>query len=78
MIRVLAAWAVLALLVGCGAKESGEAEKSSPPPTSAAVTPEQARAIAKEAYVYGFPLVDNHRVMYAYFVDKGGPEYGGR
>jgi hypothetical protein len=34
-----------------------------------------ARAIAKEAYIYGFPLVDSYRIQYAYFVDRGGPEY---
>jgi hypothetical protein len=36
---------------------------------------EEARAIAKEATIYGFPLVDNYRVQYSYFVDRGGPEY---
>lgn len=35
----------------------------------------EARAIAKEAYIYGFPLVDNYRIQYAYFADRGGPEY---
>lgn len=39
------------------------------------VTPEEARSIAKEATIYGFPLVDNYRVQYSYFVDKTGPEY---
>ena len=34
-----------------------------------------ARAIAKEAYVYGFPMVDSYRVQYAYFVNKENPEY---
>ena len=34
-----------------------------------------ARAIAKEAYIYGFPMVDSYRVQYAYFVDRNGPEY---
>ena len=34
------------------------------------VTPEQARAIAKEAYIYGFPMVDSYRVQYSYFVDS--------
>jgi hypothetical protein len=38
---------------------------------------EQAREIAKEAYIYGFPLVDNYRVQHAYFVDKDNPEYKG-
>jgi hypothetical protein len=48
------------------------------PAPPAAVTPEQARAIAKEAYIYGFPMVDNYRVQYAYFVNKENPEYKGR
>src|SRR3984885_992887 len=39
------------------------------------VTPAEARAIAKEAYIYGFPLVDNYRVEYAYFVDRESPEF---
>ena len=33
------------------------------------ISPAEARAIAKEAYIYGFPVVDNYRVQYAYFVD---------
>ncbi|AWY39200.1 DUF1254 domain-containing protein [Pseudomonas putida] len=36
---------------------------------------DEARAIAKEAYIYGFPLVDNYRVQYSYFVDEGNPEF---
>src|SRR5688572_30707286 len=39
------------------------------------VTPAEARAVAKEAYVYGFPLVDNYRIEYAYFVDRKNPEF---
>lgn len=39
------------------------------------ITPEEARAIAKEAYIYGFPMVDNYRVMHAYFVDTTNAEY---
>ena len=39
------------------------------------VTPTEARAIAKEAYVYGYPMVDNYRIMHAYFVDAKNPEY---
>jgi hypothetical protein len=40
-----------------------------------ALTPAEARAIAKEAYIYGYPLVDNYRIMYAYFVDQSNPEF---
>ncbi|PVB62291.1 DUF1254 domain-containing protein [Labrenzia sp. 011] len=39
------------------------------------VTPEEARAIAKEAYIYGFPIVDNYRVSYVYFADKSDPDF---
>jgi hypothetical protein len=35
------------------------------------------RAIAKEAYLYGFPLVDNYRILYAYFGDRANKEYKG-
>ena len=41
------------------------------------VTAAEARAIAKEAYVYGFPMVDNYRIQYAYFQDSKNPEYKG-
>ncbi len=39
------------------------------------LTPEEARAIAKEAYVYGNPAVDGYRIMYSYFVDASNPDY---
>src|SRR3954454_24273083 len=39
------------------------------------VSPAEARAIAKEAYIYGFPIVDNYRVQHAYWMDKTNPEY---
>ena len=41
----------------------------------AALTPNEARKIAKEAYVYGFPIVDNYRVSHSYFVDRKSPEF---
>ena len=45
------------------------------PARAAEIRPAEARAIAREAYIYGFPMVDNYRIQYAYFVDKQGPEY---
>src|SRR5437660_11940289 len=44
---------------------------------AADVTPAEARAIAKEAYIYGFPIVDNYRIQHAYWVDRATPEYKG-
>jgi len=39
------------------------------------ISPIEARKIAKEAYIYGFPMVDSYRIQYSYFEDRGGPEY---
>jgi hypothetical protein len=47
----------------------------SPVLAQASVTPADARAIAKEAYVYGFPIVDNYRIQHTYWVDRTNPEY---
>ena len=79
MIRqAVAAVALVVGLVACTKTQAPEVVSSAPPPPSpAAVSPEQARAIAKEAYVYGFPMVDDYRVMYSYFVNKEDPEYKG-
>ena len=54
--------AVFAFLSSCTQKEKE-------------VTPEEARAIAKEAYIYGNPAVDGYRIMYSYFVDSSSPDY---
>jgi hypothetical protein len=41
------------------------------------VPPVEARAIAKEAYIYGFPMVDYYRIMWAYFVNEKDKQYKG-
>ena len=41
------------------------------------ITPAEARTITKEAYIYGFPMVDSYRIQHAYFVDKDSPEFKG-
>jgi hypothetical protein len=33
------------------------------------VSLDEVRAIAKESYTYGYPLVDNYRIQYAFYVD---------
>lgn len=78
--RVGALVAALLLLVACSSRDTAndaESSTAAPPPADAAVTPDEARAIAKEAYIYGFPMVDNYRVQYSYFVDREDPEYKG-
>jgi hypothetical protein len=39
------------------------------------LSPEEAQAIAQDAYVYGFPMVENYKTLYQYAIDEGGPQY---
>ncbi|MFC1799777.1 DUF1254 domain-containing protein [Candidatus Eisenbacteria bacterium] len=41
------------------------------------ITPEEARETAREAYVYGFPMVMNCKTIYNYVVDESSPDYKG-
>jgi hypothetical protein len=41
------------------------------------ISPAEARAIAKEAAIYGFPVIDSYRINYDYFFKPGTPEYKG-
>src|SRR5271170_4830165 len=40
-------------------------------------TPDETRRIAKDAYIYGFPLVDEYLTMFAFSIDKKNPQYKG-
>lgn len=44
---------------------------------AADVTAAEARAITKDAYIYGYPMVDGYRIQHAYFVDRKNPEFKG-
>lgn len=39
------------------------------------LSPTEAGAILTEAVIYGFPIVDNYRILHSYFVDEAGPEF---
>jgi hypothetical protein len=39
------------------------------------ISPAEARTIAKDAYIYGFALVDNYRILYPYFMNNGSQEF---
>src|SRR5882672_10893549 len=69
---LMAALVSMALMVACAKSDGPTAPSNS---TAGAVTPAEARAIAKEAYIYGFPLVDSYRVQHSYFVDHQNPEF---
>jgi hypothetical protein len=42
---------------------------------AADITPAEVRSIAREAYTYGYPMVDSYRILNAYFVNRESPEY---
>jgi hypothetical protein len=56
---------VLATILVLAATSAGSATQSTA----------QTQAIAKQAYVYGFPAVDLYRIMYAYFIDSKNPGF---
>jgi hypothetical protein len=43
--------------------------------TQLPISQDEARSIAKDAYIYGFPLVDSYRIQHSYFVDRSSPEF---
>jgi hypothetical protein len=60
-----------------GRSFSALSQSASPAKKGEGVTPAEARAIGKEAYIWGYALVDDHRIQYPYFIDKSHPEYKG-
>ncbi|MGE8541357.1 MAG: DUF1254 domain-containing protein, partial [Acinetobacter sp.] len=47
------------------------------PAAIAKLTEQQAVALVKDAYTYGYPIVDSYRIQHSYFIDKANPEYKG-
>ncbi len=79
---LLAALLMITVTAGCSGNKAGQTSSSDASAASSsvaggAVTPEQARAVAKEAYIYGFPMVDSYRIQHAYFINPKSPEYKG-
>ena len=68
---------LLYMLSSCdgGGISEGKIPDAKTEKASEGITPEEARAIAKEAYIYGFPLVDNYRIQHSFFVGKDNTEY---
>ena len=60
--------AVMFLFVSCIASSSIAQEK---------LTADEARAIAKEAYIFNYPLVMMYRTMYLQAIDKDSKSYSG-
>ena len=61
-----------ASLTSCNSNSSNTTATSSAENNAKA---DSLRAIVKEAYVYGFPMVDAYRIQYAYFVNRNNSEF---
>src|SRR5271165_169365 len=77
VVALAASGLLLDALAGCGKNRKESQMTSTSTSAGASVTAAQAREIARDAYIYGFPMVDNYRVQYSYFVDQQDPEYKG-
>jgi hypothetical protein len=69
---------ILTLLLTASASGC-EFEAMSMQGSAAAAAPdtEQVQALAREAYLWGFPIVMNYKTMYNYVLDEASPEYKG-
>jgi hypothetical protein len=59
-------------LASCSEENETEASEAMP-----ALSAGEARVIANEAYIYGFPMVMGYKTLYNYVIDKENPEYKG-
>jgi hypothetical protein len=60
---------LVCLFFGCNTKPQES------PATQSGPSPEETRAIAKEAYIYGFPVVTNYQTMYKQAIDTANSDY---
>jgi len=64
--------AALAHAVACQKSESSPATQDA---SDVPVTPEEAEAIAEEAYIYAYPMMESYRTMYVQAIDRTAPGY---
>lgn len=75
-VRGMAALALAASLAGCSFTSPDAATGSQYVGIDGVLAPE-ARRIAKEAYVYGYPMVASYQALYATSIDRANPQYRG-
>ena len=74
---VACALAFGALLAGCGNKDDAVTQAAKKDVAAAVPAPgiAETRAIAEQAYIYGFPMIAAYKAMYEFNVDKSSPQY---
>ncbi|MFM0222587.1 DUF1254 domain-containing protein [Paraburkholderia dipogonis] len=73
--RTIAAALLAIVLTACHTAPTNDFSKAPVAPVSASST--DIRSIAKDAYLYGTPMVDTYSIMYAFSVDSTNPQYKG-
>lgn len=63
---LMAAAGVATLALSCGTANA-----------AVTATPEQARALAREAWIYGYPVVESYKTLYAQAADRDDPQFQG-
>jgi len=77
-IGLILSFFALVMISGCSKEEPTETQKQeTPAAVTHELTADEAREIAREAYIYGLPLVLNYKTMYNYAVNDKSPEYKG-
>lgn len=72
---LLTALLVPALLL-CGCRREGP-DPAATTASGITVPADEARKIARDAYVYGVPMVDQYRAIHTFSLDPGNPQYRG-
>lgn len=67
---ISSAMIVAVFLLGCSRDDIGEPSKA-----AASISTEEAQAIARDAYLYGFPMVMNLKTLYEFAIDTNSPTY---
>jgi hypothetical protein len=66
--------ALVSVILFAGCRQQTESLQNA---ANRTLTSVEARSIAKDAYIYGVPMVAQYKTMYAFSVDKNNPQYKG-
>ena len=68
--------AAILCLIGCGQQDADDAAPDATPQAGSIPAVNEAE-IARDAYVYGFPMIMNLKTIYDYAVNRDSPDYKG-
>lgn len=74
--KFLIALCGVGLIPACAKEDAARASESAKQ-ASREIAPEEASAIAKDAYIYAFPMMESYRATYVQAVDRTAPGYKG-